>query len=158
MTADTYVRRATLVGRPNEVANVLVTARDHGRLVRFSEPTYLADGRVRVDLVTREPVPARRSVLHRTLGTARRTVSRPYARPAESPVKPVYARARTWYTAAAVTAAVAVLGGLAYVLWLAYVWLVAHFAIIVGCAVLALIVAGLSTNASRGHWHHGRGC
>jgi hypothetical protein len=163
MATQHIQRTATLVGRPDAVANVLVTARNDGRLVQFSQPAYLPDGRVRVDLVTWEALPARRSNLRRTVDTARRITGRPGRRPVRRParraVKRIYARARPWFTVAALAAGLAALGGLAWVVYLAYLWVVAHLAIIIGTAVLALIVAGLAGSAgNRGHWHHGRGC
>lgn len=153
-SADTYLRTATLVGQPDHVANVLITARDHGRLVRYSRPAWLPDGRVRVELVTREAVPAPRSRLHRLQSGARRTARRT-ARPVQRVTRRLPAGRRTWWTVAACTAAVAVVAGVLYLVRLAYLWVAAHFSVIVGLILLALIAAGLFSSAGS---KRDRGC
>ena len=136
----THIRTLTVVGLPEQVANVIRNHRAAGTLIAMTvpRPVSATDPRIRVAIRLATPLPAIRT---RPATTVTRRVPRGLG------------------LAAAITAAALVV--IAVGAWLVaqvVAFITAHAAVIVGAIVLAAIAAGLLITATASGKRHCPGC
>ncbi|MFX0593315.1 hypothetical protein [Melissospora conviva] len=142
----THIRTLTVVGLPEQVANVIRNHRAAGTLIAMTvpRPVSATDPRVRVGIRLAQPLP---SVQVDSIGQyiADRHRTRNHTR-------------RVALVVALTAAAVAVIAAGAWIVAQVVAFITAHAALIVGAIVLAAIAAGLLITATTSGKRHCPGC